>query len=150
MPLSTARQVWKTMSKFESLRVMSDVTSLPCKTDGRTNSRTNTTHYIQISIWYSYGSKMEKRRASFMQVGYDLWPTGPASVFVRGQPSGESWEVGGLLACWLLNVQATCVCISGTELLRQLYVLPHWEKKSHRSHFLSHPVTVYWHRADQS
>ena len=27
--------------------------------------------------------------------------------------------------CWLLYVPATCVCISGTELLIQLYVLPH-------------------------
>ena len=25
----------------------------------------------------------------------------------------------------LLNVPATCECISGTDLLRQLYVLPH-------------------------
>ena len=25
---------------------------------------------------------------------------------------------------WLLNVSATCYCISGTDLLRQLYVLP--------------------------
>ena len=27
--------------------------------------------------------------------------------------------------CWLLNVPATGECISGTDLLRQLYVLPH-------------------------
>ena len=53
-----------------------------------------------------------------------------------------------LLAC-LLNVPATCECISGTDLLRQFYVLPHWER-SCRSNFLPHPVTVYWHRADQS
>ena len=26
--------------------------------------------------------------------------------------------------CWLLNVPATCECISGTDLLRQFYVLP--------------------------
>ena len=26
---------------------------------------------------------------------------------------------------WLLNVPATCECISGTDLLRQVYVLPH-------------------------
>ena len=36
---------------------------------------------------------------------------------------------GGLLFVgWLLNVQATCLCslcISGTDLLRQFYVLPH-------------------------
>ena len=27
--------------------------------------------------------------------------------------------------CWLLNVPATGECISGTDLLRQFYVLPH-------------------------
>ena len=49
----------------------------------------------------------------------------------------------------MLNVPATCLCISGTDLLRQFYVLPHWDR-SCRSNFLPHPVTVYWHRADQS
>ena len=39
--------------------------------------------------------------------------------------------------------------ISGMDLLRQFYVLPHWDR-SCRSNFLPHPVTVYWHRADQS
>ena len=51
--------------------------------------------------------------------------------------------------CWLLNVPATCECVSGTDLLRQFYVLPHWDR-SCRPNFPSHPVTVYWHRADQS
>ena len=55
----------------------------------------------------------------------------------------------GLLVGWLLNVPATCECISGTDLLRQWHVLPHWNR-SCRSNFPSHPVTVYWHRADQS
>ena len=50
---------------------------------------------------------------------------------------------------WLLNVPATCECISGTDLLRQFYVLPHWDR-SCRPNFLFHPVTVYWHRANQS
>ena len=54
-----------------------------------------------------------------------------------------------LFVCWLLNVPATCECISGTDLHRQFYVLPHWDR-SCRSNFPSHPVTVYWHRADQS
>ena len=31
----------------------------------------------------------------------------------------------------------------------QFYVLPHWDR-SCRSNFLPHPVTVYWHWADQS
>ena len=29
------------------------------------------------------------------------------------------------VVCWLLNVPTTCECISGTDLLRQFYVLPH-------------------------
>ena len=51
--------------------------------------------------------------------------------------------------CRLLNVPARCQCISGTDLLRQVYVLPHWHR-SCRSNFLSHPVTLYWHQASQS
>ena len=35
------------------------------------------------------------------------------------------------------------MCISGTYLLRQLCMLPHWDK-SCRSNFLSYPVTIYW------
>ena len=34
-------------------------------------------------------------------------------------------ESKSLFVCWLLNVPATCECISGTDLLRQFYVLPH-------------------------
>ena len=30
-----------------------------------------------------------------------------------------------VVVCWLLNVPATCECISGTDRLRQFYVLPH-------------------------
>ena len=33
-------------------------------------------------------------------------------------------------------------------MLRQLYMLPHWDR-SCRSNFPSHPVTVYWHRDNQ-
>ena len=51
--------------------------------------------------------------------------------------------------CWLLNVPATCECISVTDRWRQFYVLLHWNR-SCRSNSLPHPVTVYWHRADQS
>ena len=35
------------------------------------------------------------------------------------------WGGWGLFVCWLLNVPATCECISGTDLHRQFYVLPH-------------------------
>ena len=53
------------------------------------------------------------------------------------------------VVCRLLNVPATCQCISGTDPLRQFYLPPHWDR-SCRSSFSSHPVTVYWHRANQS
>ena len=49
-----------------------------------------------------------------------------------------AWD---LFVGWLRNVPATCKCISGTGLLRQLYVLPHWDR-SCRPNFPSHPVTV--------
>ena len=55
----------------------------------------------------------------------------------------------GLFVGWLLNVPATCQCISGTDLLSQFDVLPHWDRRC-RPSFLPHPVTVYWYRADQS
>ena len=35
------------------------------------------------------------------------------------------WRKVRIVVCWLLNVPATCECISGTDLLRQFYVLPH-------------------------
>ena len=37
----------------------------------------------------------------------------------------ESLVCACLFVGWLLNVPATCECISGTGLLSQLYVLPH-------------------------
>ena len=40
------------------------------------------------------------------------------------QPLDQDVERGEFV-CWLVNVSATCRCISGTDLLRQLYVLPH-------------------------
>ena len=61
----------------------------------------------------------------------------------------KDWNDSNLFVCWLLNVPATGECISGTDLLRQLYVLSHWDR-SCGSNVLPHPVTVYWHRADQS
>ena len=48
----------------------------------------------------------------------------------------------GVVVGWLLNVPPTCQCISGTDLLRQFYVLPHSDSNC-RSNFPSHPVTVY-------
>ena len=52
----------------------------------------------------------------------------------------KAFNVSSLSVGWLLNVPATCKCISGTDLLRQFYVLPHWDRNC-RSNFLPHPVT---------
>ena len=62
-----------------------------------------------------------------MAVDEEAWPT---------DETGDVVVVA--VVDWLLNVPATCQCISGTDLLRQFYVLP-----SCRSNFPSHPVTVY-------
>ena len=51
--------------------------------------------------------------------------------------------------CWLLDVPATRYCISGTDLLRQLYILPHWDN-SCRLNLLSRLVTLYYHRVNQT
>ena len=50
-----------------------------------------------------------------------------------------------LLVGCLLNVPATCECISGTDLLRQFYVLPHWERscRSTDQTFYLTRVTAY-------
>ena len=44
-------------------------------------------------------------------------------------------------ACWLvaclLNVPETCECISGTDLLRQFYVLPHWDRGCRSTFYLT-------------
>ena len=57
---------------------------------------------------------------------------GPTDRVMDGQmdgwPQGGGWGEGqldGLFAWWLLNVPATGECISGTDLIRQFYVLPH-------------------------
>ena len=75
-----------------------------------------------------------------------------ATLILNSKPfqlCGNISTQGQLFVCWLLSVPATCECISGMDQLRQFYVLPHWDR-SCRSNCLSHPVTEYWHRADQS
>ena len=76
------------------------------------------------------------------------------AVGIDGQPEALHLISGHaralfILFCWLLNVPATCECILGMDLLRQLYVLPCWDT-SCRPNLLSHSVTVCWHRANQS
>ena len=46
-----------------------------------------------------------------------------AYVHTHAHTSPQTQGGGG--GGWLLNVPATCECISGTDLLRQFYVLPH-------------------------
>ena len=52
-----------------------------------------------------------------------------ASVAVGGAdrdvPQQHFGPREALFVGWLLNVPATCECISGTDLHRQFYVLPH-------------------------
>ena len=43
----------------------------------------------------------------------------------QGKTEKEGGKGGCLFVGWLFNVPATCECISGTDLLRQFYVLPH-------------------------
>ena len=43
----------------------------------------------------------------------------------QGEKKEKEEEEEELFVGWLLNVPATCECISGTDLLRQFYVLPY-------------------------
>ena len=54
-----------------------------------------------------------------------------------------------LSVCWLLNVPTSWKAYLTMDLLRWLHVLPHWDRNC-RSNLLSHPVTVYSHRTNQS
>ena len=90
---------------------------------------------------------------SWQEGGLESWedqimPCRRRAVLGAAQTArGENSRVSSPIVRWLLNVPATCECISGTDLLRKLSVVPHWDR-SCRSNFLPHPVTVYWHRAD--
>ena len=117
-----------------------------------------------VRTWLHDKKTMRRSGVRILRLDSKPWPS-PQSSFrlssrqegLEGGGGGKGWcgcsvgirGGGGLFVCWLLNVPATCECISGTDLLRQVYVLPHWDR-SCRSNFLSHPVTVYWHLADQS
>ena len=53
--------------------------------------------------------------------------------------------------CWLVGCLTSQQHASESQgrICTEFYVLPHWDR-SCRSSFLPHPVTVYWHPADQS
>ena len=58
--------------------------------------------------------------------------------FIGTRPYAEPFAK--VVVGWLLNVPGASWCISGTDMLRQLYVLPH-SNRSCGSNFLLHPVT---------
>ena len=49
----------------------------------------------------------------------------PAYFTISTKQAGAGGAGVVVVVCWLLNVPATCECISRTDLLRQVYVLPH-------------------------
>ena len=66
-----------------------------------------------------------------VEKGRRLTPCGPVWVTSRKGKEGSSVCEGGqggsgqhIYDCWLLNLPPTSYCISGTDLLRQLYILP--------------------------
>ena len=64
----------------------------------------------------------------------------------------DTWQLGHRLVGWLVigcNATATCWCTSGTDLLWELFILPH-SNISCRSNWQSHLVTVCWHRNSPS
>ena len=56
-------------------------------------------------------------------VQHMLWGVGIGGG--GGERGGALLLFKGEFVGWLLNVPATCECISGTDLLRQFDVLPH-------------------------
>ena len=50
--------------------------------------------------------------------------------------------------CFVVTPQLHAKCISGTDVLRQLHILPHWDG-SCTSNLKCHPISVYWHLAHQ-
>ena len=98
----------------------------------------------RISGWCTSGWELPAAKDTKICNDYTLNPSVNDYVQKEKEEKKDCLFVG-----WLLNVPATWECISGTDLLRQFYVLPHWDR-NFRSNFLPHPVTIYWHRADQS
>ena len=110
-------------------------------------------------IWYWWIQAGHCLPLRFGKIRYGLPPHHVVGVyleavvcclFVGCLTSQQHAKSSGLLfVSWLLSIPATCKCVLGMDLLRQFYVLPHWDR-SCRPNFPSHPVTEYWHRANQS
>ena len=69
------------------------------------NPKKKTPHFTQAADLQGLGTKIDAAPHSFIYL--------------------HSRTQRLFVVCWLLNVPATCKCISGTDLLRQFYVLPH-------------------------
>ena len=55
-----------------------------------------------------------------------LWTRATAAAHLAERDSLQaSLRTSVVVVCWLLNVPTTCWCISGTDLRRPFYVLPH-------------------------
>ena len=67
-------------------------------------------------------SRVSARRCRFCKVSCGWGCSAYRELF---QVLISQHSVNSFLFCWLLNVPATCECISGTDLLRQFHVLPH-------------------------
>ena len=102
--------------------------------------------WVRLNVWSATSVSMWQHVKKLSEQ-IRRWDTLACCWDVKQPTNKQTWTQ--LFACWLLNVPATGECISGTDLLRQFCVLPHWDR-SCRSNVLPHPVTVYWHRADQS
>ena len=84
--------------------------------DSEARGRVNWTCYTdvhQVHIGVGGGGQSERKVAGGRDRQAGRWDDRVRSTY------------GSLLVGWLLNVPATGECISGTDLLRQFYVLPH-------------------------
>ena len=71
--------------------------------------------------------KLPQNRAIAGQVERSSFTTSQNEASVASLPQASFLRaiVDVMFVGWLLNVPATCECISGTDLHRQFYVLPH-------------------------
>ena len=91
-----------------------------------------------MSIYFAMPLEKDGARSQFMDM-LRVWPDFPSPTQRNTEASKQMEYTACFLAStagnasapravvvgWLLNVPATCECISGTDLLGQFYVLPH-------------------------
>ena len=89
-----------------------------------------------------------KREILWIQKGDTLWIQKGDTMDTKGRHYGykrDTMDTKGRHYGHLHNIPATCKCISGTDLLN--FTCCHTDR-SCRPNCPSHPVTVYWHRAN--